>query len=81
MPLTITDEQLQYLQMNERDARIEIACRMFDAGKLSLPMASKFAGLSRVQFEDELHRRGIAAYRPTIEDLREELEELKRQGI
>ena len=30
MPLVITDEQLEAMRMGERDALIEIACRLFD---------------------------------------------------
>jgi predicted HTH domain antitoxin len=73
MPLTITDEQLQSLGLDEREARIEFACRLFDAEKLQLWPAAKLAGLSRVEMEDELARRGIAIYRPTLADIKEDL--------
>src|SRR3954471_5788726 len=59
MPLTISDEVLNQLKMDEREARIEIACRLFDAGKLSKPAACRFTGLSRVEFEGELSKRGL----------------------
>jgi len=77
MPLVITDEQLESMKMDERDARIEIACRLFDAERLSLPAASKLAGLSRVAMEGELRRRSIAIYRPTIEEVRQDMEVLR----
>ena len=67
MALTLSDELLRDLKMDERSARIEIACRLFDAGKLALWPAAKFAGLGRVEMEDELDRRGIALYRVTPE--------------
>ena len=83
MALTLSDEQLQRLGMSDREALIEIACRLFDADKLSLPGASKFAGLSRIELEEELLKRKIPAYRYTDEmiasDLRT-LELLKREG-
>lgn len=41
MPLVITDEQLEALRMDERSARIEIACRLFGAERISLPAAAK----------------------------------------
>lgn len=73
MPLVISDEQLRDMKMDERDAKIEIACRLFDAERLSLPAAARFAGLSRAAMEGELRRRQIALYRPTLEDLRQDL--------
>jgi len=77
MPLIISDEQLESLQMDERSARIEIACRLFDAERLSLPGAARFAGLGRAEMEGELRRRGIAIYRPTVEELRQDLDVLR----
>lgn len=77
MPLVISDEMLQAAKLDEREARVEIACRLFDAGKLTLPMAARFAELDRMVFEGELARRDIPAYRPTVEDLREDLENLR----
>lgn len=80
MPLVITDEQLEALKMDERSARIEIACRLFDAERMSLPAAAKFAGLSRSAMEGELRQRRIAIYRPTVEDLHRDLRVLRDLG-
>jgi predicted HTH domain antitoxin len=80
MPLVITDEQLRTMQMSERDALVEIACRLFDAGRLGFHAAMRMTNLDRTSFENELIRRKIAIYRPTVEDLREELENLERSG-
>ena len=59
---------------------IEAACRLIDAERLSLPAGAKFAGLSRAAMEGELRRRGIAIYRPTVEDLRQDLDVLRNMG-
>lgn len=59
MPLVIPDELLQELGLDEREARIEIACRLFDAGKLSKASAGRLAGLSRPDFEAALIERGL----------------------
>jgi predicted HTH domain antitoxin len=64
--------------MTEREALIEIACRLFDAGKLHLWPAAQLAGLSRVEFEQQLVDRKIAIYRPTLEDLADGLAALER---
>ena len=81
MPLVISDEQLIVMEMDERSARIEIACRLFDAGKLGFHAAMRLAGLSRVAFEDELDDRGIAIYRPTVQDLHDDLKTLDKLGL
>lgn len=77
MPLVISDEVLRSVGMTEQDARVEVACRLFQAGRLSLPMAGKLAVLSRVKMEEELHRRGIPAYVYTEEMLEQDMETLK----
>lgn len=81
MPLTIPDDLLAEAGLNERDARIEIACRLYDAGKLSMPAATRWAGLTRTQFEEELLRRQLPICRPTREDLKQDLETLDRLGL
>jgi len=81
MPLTLSDDVLKQAGMTADEARVEIACRLFDAGKLALWPAAQLAQLSRIEFEEELHRRRIPIYRPTVEDFREDLETLDRMGI
>jgi predicted HTH domain antitoxin len=78
MPLTLSDEILQKAGMTAEEARVEIACRLFDAGKLHLWPAAQLAQMSRVEFEDELHKRKIPIYRPTLEDLQAELAAFER---
>ena len=80
MALTISDEVLQQAGMSESEARIEFACRLFDAGRLHLWPAAQVAGLSRLEFERELDARGIAIYRPTLEDLADDLRTLEHLG-
>lgn len=78
MPLTLSDEILQKAGMTAEEARVEIACRLFDAGKLALWPAAQLAQMSRIEFEDELHKRRIPIYRPTLEDLQAELAAFER---
>ena len=78
MPLTITDEQLQAMRMDEREARVEIACRLFEAGRMSFGHAAKLAQVSEEQMHDEIEHRGIPRYRYTAEHLREDMETLRR---
>ena len=84
MPLTISDETLKQLGLTEREARIEIACRLYSADVIEKPVATRLAGLSRSEFEDELTRRGLPWIRvgTTPEYIEQELkalEEWRRQ--
>jgi predicted HTH domain antitoxin len=81
MPLTIPDEVLQEAGLSEREALIEFACRLYDIGKLPLWPAAKLVGLTRGEFEEQLMLRKIPIYRPTPEDLANDLAALDRMGI
>ena len=81
MPVVIPDETLKQAGLSEREALVEIACRLFDAGKLALWPAAKLAGLSRSEFEGELMDRKIPVYRPTEQDLADDLAALDRLRV
>ena len=81
MPLTLSDDLLKQAGMTEDEARVEIACRLFDAEKRALWPAAQLAELSRTQFEGELMTRKIPIYRPTLKDLKADLAALDRLGI
>ena len=78
--LTIPDDVMKEAGLDEHGALIEFACRLFDAGKLTLWSAAKLAGLDRTGMEGELIARGIAIYRPSPEDLTNDLAALDRLG-
>jgi predicted HTH domain antitoxin len=80
MPVVISDETLQAAGLSEQDAKTEIACRWFDAAKLSFGQAALFAGLSKIEFERELFERGIPRIRYTEEKLENDIEVLKKLG-
>jgi len=74
VPVIIPDETLKQAGLNEREALIEIACRLFDAGKLHLSQAARLARMTRSDFESELMTREIDVYRIDEEYLKHELE-------
>ncbi len=78
MPLTIPDDILSSAGLNEIEARIEIACRLFESQRLTLWNASKWLNMTRVQFEAELLKRHIPLCSPTSEDLSADLEAMKQ---
>lgn len=81
MSLTLSDEVLKQAGMTAEEARVEIACRLFEAGKLAMWPAAKLAGLTRTHFEEQLLERHIPLYRPTIADIDAELAAMDRLGI
>jgi predicted HTH domain antitoxin len=76
MVLNIPDNLLERAGVTPADALLELACRLFDSNRLDLLDASRLAGLSRLDFEDALAERGIAAYRPTAEELQSDVQAL-----
>ena len=77
MPLLISDEQLKQAGLTEDDARLELACRLFDANRLTLHQAASWVGLERIEMESALLSRGISVYRYTEDDLRSDLATMK----
>jgi predicted HTH domain antitoxin len=63
MPVTITDEMLSSAGLSEGEARLEIACRLYAAGKLGLSAAARWAGLNRTSLEAALVERGLPLVR------------------
>ena len=80
MPLLITDDDLRAVGISEREAIMEIACRWFDAGKLTLGHAARLDGVSEFEFETQLERHGIPRYRYTEDQLDQDVTALKKLG-
>jgi predicted HTH domain antitoxin len=80
MSLIIPDETLREAGLDERDALVEFACRLFEAGRLTLWSAAKLARLNRVEFEHELLSRKIPLYQPDPSDLADDLASFERLG-
>lgn len=78
MTITIPDDILKQAGLTEREALIELAVRLYDADRLGLSMAGRLCGMDRVHFEAELRKRGIAIWRPTAEDVEQDVAALNR---
>jgi predicted HTH domain antitoxin len=78
--LQIPDDVLKQAGITDREAVLELACRLFETGRLTLFFAARLAGLSQVEFEDALLERNIPLYRYTGADLRDDLRTLRRSG-
>lgn len=81
MTLSIPDDVVRNSGLTEQEIRIELACRLFDMERLDLWPAAQLAGLTRTEMEAELHKRTIPIYRPTIEEVKQDLENLKKMGL
>ena len=57
-----------------RDLRIAAAVEWYAQGLVSQGKAAELAGLSRVEFLDELAKRKVPVIQMTVEELRAELE-------
>jgi predicted HTH domain antitoxin len=80
MPVTIPDHLLLEAGLSEGDARLEIACRLYDAGKLTMPQATRWAEVSRMQFETALLERNLPLIRIDETYWQEEIRGLDRLG-
>jgi predicted HTH domain antitoxin len=62
MSVIIPDEILHAARMTEAEFKQEIAIFLFEKEKLTLPQASRLAGVSRLQFQHLLASRQIPIY-------------------
>jgi predicted HTH domain antitoxin len=80
MPLIIDDQFLKEAGLSEQEAKVEIACRLFEAKRLSRFAAGKLSGLDRISFDLELGKRGIDPFGYTVEEFDKDLETLNRMS-
>ncbi|MBY5958380.1 UPF0175 family protein [Membranicola marinus] len=59
MALLIDDSELELVQMDENELRLEIAIMLYEKEKVSAGRASKFARINRILFLKELGKRRI----------------------
>ncbi len=80
MTLHIPDDVLERAGITEREAVLELACRLFETGRLTLFFAARLAGLSPGAFEEVLLDRKIPLYQYTEDDLQHDLRTLRQAG-
>ncbi|MDG4594958.1 MAG: UPF0175 family protein [Candidatus Contendobacter sp.] len=57
----------------EREARMAMAVKLFEMGKLSSGYAARLAGMERVDFIMSLHRYGVSPIQTPPEELAEDV--------
>jgi predicted HTH domain antitoxin len=75
--LLVPDDILKEAGLDEGEALVEFACRLFEAGRLALWPAATLARLDRVAMEEALAARGIPIYRPSLDDLTQDMSTLE----
>jgi len=79
MPVAIPDDVLQAAHMSEKEMEQEFAVFLFQREKLTLAQASRFAGMTRLEFQHLLASRRIPMHYGT-EDLDEDIQTLRGLG-
>jgi predicted HTH domain antitoxin len=77
MCLFIPDDILKQAGITDSEAKIELACRLYDTDRLDLWPAAQLAGLSRVEFEIELAKRGLPLIHYSHEDFEQDMRSLE----
>jgi predicted HTH domain antitoxin len=73
--LTLPDDPA-LADMSESDIRLDLACALYAAGRVSRGVACRIAGMQRIDFDQELIRRRIPGY--TEEMLDDDIASLSR---
>lgn len=75
MTITLPDDPA-LLHLDEAQLRLDVACALFAAGRISRGVAARIAGLGSLEFDEELFRRKIPSF--TVEMLEQDLATLER---
>lgn len=75
MILTLPDDP-NLADMSEADIRLDLACALFAAGRISRMVACRIAGIERSPFDQELVRRHIPSF--TEEMLNDEIANVRQ---
>lgn len=75
MTLTLPDDPA-LADLTESEIRLDLACALFAAGRISRTVAARMAGMERFDFDRELVERRIPSY--TEEMLEEDLTALQK---
>ena len=75
MIITLPDDPA-LAEFAESDIRLDLACALYAAGRISRSVAARMAGMERLAFDEELYQRRISSY--TEEMLEEDIATLSK---
>lgn len=79
MDLHVPDDILKAANLTPEALRLEVACRLFDADVIDFQGARRLSGLTRPALEHEMFVRKIPVFRPRLDDVLEDLRELREE--
>jgi predicted HTH domain antitoxin len=79
MSVVIPDDILQAAKLSDAELKQEIAILLYQQKRLSSGKARRLAGMSLIEFQKELTRRGVCIHYD-VEDFQAEVEMLKTLG-
>lgn len=77
--LIISGNLLADLHISPTKLLVDIAVYLYEKEQLSMGQAKKLAGLTQIEFQQEMSKRGICI-KYDVEDFKQDLETLKRLG-
>lgn len=80
MSVMIPDDILQATKMNEDELRLEIAIMLYKQEKISSGKARAWTGLTVIEFQDELAKRGLCL-NYNIEDFQADVKTLQSMDL
>ena len=78
--LNVPEDLLKRLGPNDQEALVEIACRLYETGRLRFDEAARLASMELDAFGRACTSRQIPVYWYDTEDLRSDVEALKNMG-
>lgn len=78
MTIELPDKEIGALHLTNEEARIELACGLYAARKVSMGRAAKIAGIPYVHFMREVGKRGICM-NYSMEDLQQDIETVRQR--
>jgi len=79
MSVTIPDEILESARITPDELKLDVAILLFERGGLTLAQASRFCGVSRIRFQQELAVRQIPVHYG-VRDFEDDLSRLDEAG-
>ena len=78
---TITIDLPNSLDLNDKEARMVLASKLYDMGKLSLGQAAELAGYSKRTFMELLADYGVSIFNYSPDELDQDLKNAQRYSI
>lgn len=78
MTATLEIKLPESVQLSEFDIKMTLAAKMYEDGTLSGGQAAELAGISKRKFLELLGKYGVSIFGYTADELREDLERLRK---